>query len=416
MQHDYNIANQLFPDTRVDWNAVLGAIVSNNAGASAPAVTFASMTYYNETDDIFYMRNKANSAWVAMGKIVADKWYPYLDGAQLGQGTDTVKGLWEKSTVPEGVALTSDLVVLTPLVLASILATESNLGIARFGTITETEVGTAADRAVSVQNLGRMWRESATPIATATTLVEPADANRGGVYSLTGSVTVANLWAGETAGKKVQFRLTGTPQFTNSATLIIPGGTRTFAANDVLEFTAEAANVWRLTNAQLANGKALVESISAFPTGTARLLGSIQTNAYDSTTSVIADDDTIPQIGEGKEILSLAVTPSNAASTLIIKGSGNLGHSAAQNQTVLALFVDATANALASSFGTSENANMTEKVEVEHIVSAGSTSARTYRLRFGPGSAGTCGINGSSGGRLHGGVLRTILEVWEILP
>ena len=263
-QHDFNIANQLFPDTRTDLNAVLAAIVTSNAGAAAPAVTFGSQIYYNETDDNLYIRNKANSAWVSLGKIVSDEWFPFIDGAQLGQGTDTVKGIWEKSTVAEAVALASDLVVLTPLMLASVLATESALGLARYGTTTEVEVGTAADRALSVLQFGRTWKEGAA-IASAATLVEPSDANKGGVYSLTGNITVANLWAGETPGRKVQLRLASTPQFTNSATLIIPGGTRTFAAGDVLEFTAEAANVWRLTSATLANGKALVETTPLDP-------------------------------------------------------------------------------------------------------------------------------------------------------
>src|SRR5688572_4743358 len=96
-QHDFNIANQLFPDTRADLNAVLLAIATTNSGAAMPAVTFGSMLAYNETDDILYMRNKANTAWVATGKIVSDEWFPYIDGAQLGQGTDAVKGIWEKA-------------------------------------------------------------------------------------------------------------------------------------------------------------------------------------------------------------------------------------------------------------------------------------------------------------------------------
>lgn len=414
-QHDYNIANQLFPDTRVDWNAVLLAIATSNSGPAMPATTFGSMVAYNETDDVFYMRNKGNTAWVAMGKIVSDKWYPYLDGAQLGQGTDAVKGIWEKANAAEAAALSSDVLVLTPLMLASVLCSESALGLARFGTTAEVETGTAADRALSVLQFGRTWKEGGA-IASATTLVEPTDANKGGVYSLTGSVTVANLWAGETPGRKVQLRLTGTPQFTNSATLIIPGGTRTFAAGDVLEFTAEAANVWRLTGGMLANGKSVVESVPSLPSGNAKLIAVATKTTWDSTTNIIPTDNTVPQISQGKETLTVVATPTNASATHLIKVTTHLGHSSAQLTCCAALFVDAVANAIGGGQVQAENATMTSTLTFSCTFAPGSLTARTYRLRFGPAAAGTCGLNGDSSGQMWNGALVTIIEVWEIAP
>lgn len=258
-QHDGDIANQLFPDFRIDLNSLALALMTSNSGPALPAITYACMIAFNTTDDTVYMRNKANTAWVALGKIISDKFYPFIDGAQLIQGTTAVKGIWEAADGTESAALASALLCLTPLGLASVLCTETALGLARYGTTAEMDTATAADRAVSVLQLARRWKEGAA-IASAATLVKPSDANRGGVYSLTGAVTVTALWSGETAGTVVKLRLAGAPQFTNSANLIIPGGTRTFAAGDVLEFTAEASNVWRLTDALLANGKALVES------------------------------------------------------------------------------------------------------------------------------------------------------------
>lgn len=412
-QHDYNVANQLFPDTRVDLNAVFGAIVTNNAGAAAPAVTFGSQTYYNETDDIFYMRNKANSAWVPIGKIVSDEWFPYIDGALLAQGTDTVKGLWEKATVPEGVALTSDVVVLTPLVLASILATESAFGISRYGTTSELETGTAADRAVSVQNLGRMWKEGAA-IATATTLVEPSDANKGGVYSLTGSVTVANLWAGETPGRKVQLRVAGAPQFTNSATLIIPGGTRTFAAGDVLEFTAEAANVWRLTSALLANGKSLVESVTVPSKLVQRV--AVSSATYQSCPTSMPCDNTIPQITEGNQILSLDITPTNAANIIRCYVSAGFGGSS-QGIGACALFSSiAGTNALDGRHFTVDGTTSMTPVNFIYEEAAGSLTARTYTVRAGGDTIATVKLNGDNTSRTLGGIQKAWIIVEELTP
>ena len=37
-QHDYNIINQGFPQTRADINDVLSAIQSGNSGATAPLI------------------------------------------------------------------------------------------------------------------------------------------------------------------------------------------------------------------------------------------------------------------------------------------------------------------------------------------------------------------------------------------
>lgn len=63
-QHDYNIADADGATVRADINDVLAAIVSNNAGTSAPATTFAHMTWYDTTNAVVKRRNAANGAWL----------------------------------------------------------------------------------------------------------------------------------------------------------------------------------------------------------------------------------------------------------------------------------------------------------------------------------------------------------------
>lgn len=63
-QHDYVIANQTFPNTRTDLNNAFAAIVSQNAGASAPSTTYAYMLWYDTTNDLLKMRNADDDAWV----------------------------------------------------------------------------------------------------------------------------------------------------------------------------------------------------------------------------------------------------------------------------------------------------------------------------------------------------------------
>jgi len=63
-QHDYVIANQTFPATRTDLNNALAAIVSANAGATAPSTTYAYQIWYDTTNDILKMRNSDDDAWI----------------------------------------------------------------------------------------------------------------------------------------------------------------------------------------------------------------------------------------------------------------------------------------------------------------------------------------------------------------
>jgi len=68
-QHDYVIDNQSAPSARADINAALQAIVTQNAGASAPATTYADMFWYDTANNQIKKRNEANSAWITLGTI-----------------------------------------------------------------------------------------------------------------------------------------------------------------------------------------------------------------------------------------------------------------------------------------------------------------------------------------------------------
>lgn len=245
MQHDGNIANQLFPATRTDINAFLESILSSSLGAAAPAVTFAGQWFYNETDDILYIRDKDNATWIPVGLVSGGEFTPYLGGDELVQGTDAIVGIWEAATGAEAAALTSATLVLTPLALASVLATEALFGLSRLATIAEVQAGSATNRAAHPDGIASLWQQGAA-IASATTLVKPADASLGRHYSLTGAVTVAALWAGEVQGREVVLTCAGAPTFTHSANLDLPGAANyTAAAGDVLIFKAGVSPAWK---------------------------------------------------------------------------------------------------------------------------------------------------------------------------
>ena len=61
-QHDYDIANQTFPNTRSDLNLALKALASTSSGSSAPSTTFANQLWYDTSANILYIRNEDNDA------------------------------------------------------------------------------------------------------------------------------------------------------------------------------------------------------------------------------------------------------------------------------------------------------------------------------------------------------------------
>ena len=113
-----------------------------------------------------------------------------------------------------------------------------------------------------------------------------------------------------------------------------------------------------------------------------------------SITAVIPYDDTIPQNSEGTEIETVAITPTNSSSTLIITAHvPNIKHNTTGTTNPidgvhLALFVDTTANAIAVAprsfaYYTGEMAQVYGGCMLIHTLSAASTDARTYKIRLG---------------------------------
>jgi hypothetical protein len=119
---------------------------------------------------------------------------------------------------------------------------------------------------------------------------------------------------------------------------------------------------------------------------------------YISTTSSIPDDNTIPQNTEGAEYTQLAttITPLDASSNLIIEVYLPVV-SSANNYATIALFEDSDTDCIGVSVGYSGgSASIVCDLSLRVIVSAGSTSARTYKLRYGSNSTGSMYIGGDS--------------------
>lgn len=132
-----------------------------------------------------------------------------------------------------------------------------------------------------------------------------------------------------------------------------------------------------------------------------------------TTTASIPIDDTIPQNTEGTEILTVAITPKATTNKLCIEVLVPIMATSATN-VVVALFQDSTANALDAHY-MSIAANFQTRLSLRYTMDAGTSSSTTFKVRVGTG-AGTATINGFSGGRIFGGVMRAAITVTEYTP
>jgi len=137
---------------------------------------------------------------------------------------------------------------------------------------------------------------------------------------------------------------------------------------------------------------------------------------YESSTEyeingIIPLDPTIPQNGEGQQIISGTITPSKTTSKILgilsLNGDGT-------TTSVFAAFRNLVADAISSTWV--QKISDSSLVAFQFIDSPTTTSSVTYTIRCGPGTTGTLWINKSSAGSLLGGSNKITLTLLEINP
>lgn len=138
------------------------------------------------------------------------------------------------------------------------------------------------------------------------------------------------------------------------------------------------------------------------------------TGAVATGTTTVPNDDTIPQITEGTEFMTQAITPVSAANVLSIETQSIFANSAGSNHVIVALFQDATASALLATMELPGGANAPVAMYMSHTMLAATTSSTTFRVRAGPETAATVTLNGLSSARKLGGVMNSYMRVEEL--
>lgn len=173
---------------------------------------------------------------------------------------------------------------------------------------------------------------------------------------------------------------------------------------DIFPYVSDPAGSPTTKKATIASVKTLVQTVNT------------QSGAVVTGSTTIPFDDTIPQITEGDEYLTVTITPKDAANVLEIDVCLFISCLTGVRNLCVALFQDATANALACGQAVVPTAGYTMNICFRHRMVAGTTSATTFRVRAGVDTSGTCTLNGSSGARKYGGVQASSITVKEIAP
>jgi hypothetical protein len=135
-------------------------------------------------------------------------------------------------------------------------------------------------------------------------------------------------------------------------------------------------------------------------------------SALATGTTLMNRDDTKPQNTEGDEYMTLAITPKATSHKLVIDAVF-CGASSVNTDMIVALFQDSTADAVAATIHRNVTSNGQVTIPLRHIMTAGTTSATTFKIRAGGTNAGTTSFNGNGGTRIFGGITLSSLTIWE---
>ena len=139
-------------------------------------------------------------------------------------------------------------------------------------------------------------------------------------------------------------------------------------------------------------------------------------NLGDGTSVQIPYDDNIPQITQGGEVMTLAITPKSTTNKLKIDVIVSVSGSTSEEKIVVALFQDTTTNALACVCDEFYDSNYMITIPLTHFMTAGTTSSTTFKVRCGrtDSNSNPLTINGQGGSRKFGGVCSTCITITEI--
>jgi len=221
-----------------------------------------------------------------------------------------------------------------------------------------------------------------------------------------------NLADGSIPGTKIADKAITNAKLRDSAALSVIGrsANSTGVPADIVAGTS--GHFLRRSGTTLGFGAIVADDL---PAGTVLNAKFYDSSTEFSITQIIPIDNTIPQNGEGQQIISGTITPSKTTSKIIGFVSLNGQTDTNGTPTVVAAFRDFVANAISSTW--IANIYYASLVSFNFIDTPATTSSVTYTIRCGPGSADTLFVNKSDQyGSVLGGSNKITLTLLEINP
>jgi hypothetical protein len=140
--------------------------------------------------------------------------------------------------------------------------------------------------------------------------------------------------------------------------------------------------------------------------------------AETTTTSTIPADNTIPQSGEGAALASApSITPASTSNYLEIEFSSSVTVINGTGYAIMfAVFLDSEASARYTAWQVVSGSDHGSPTYLKYRVLAPSTSAQTWKIRWGVISPATAYINRLASGSYWGGTARAYFSVTEYTP
>ena len=264
------------------------------------------------------------------------------------------------------------------------------------------QTGATPTTAVTVATNQVVTLAQALPVASGGT---GATTNAGAAFALKGANSDITSLSGLTTALSVAQGGTGATSASAARTslgLVI--------GTDVLAPNGSGASLTSLNASNISSGTL---ATARLPTGTVLQVVNTMNSTVATGTGTIPQDNTIPQITEGTEFMTLAITPKSTTNKLRIDVVVN-GAASASNSYLVALFQDSTTNALAAINHHIGANNVSEESNFTYYMTAGTTSSTTFRVRAGCATAGTFTFNGQSSAQLMGGVMASSITITEI--
>lgn len=220
-QHDYDVANATAAAMRADINLALQAVVTNNAGSSAPSPSFPFQWWADTANDALKLRNAANAQWILIGTL-----------SQMGLGITNQGRLFHRlNTALAGANVATAQNILgvgATLVASTIYEFELFFALSKAAGVTSHTLALGFGGSATLNNLAYQvdFRSDTTSFSPAAAAASTSLIQSASPTVLTGAIASANSFVWGTAVGTISVNAAGTliPQYTLSAA---PGGAYT---------------------------------------------------------------------------------------------------------------------------------------------------------------------------------------------